>query len=198
MDVGGNVPVVSQAQESGRPEVDYWIRHFGEVLNLDLDELLVTTDRREFQSWLGRRVQSHIGGAYIYLPHLGKHAIFIHLERLNLAQPTAIMIVVAEELIHMRDWIDGDRRRHAKHGHDRIAWRVVELTGATIDEVRSALLPRERRPLRFLYQCPTCSREIWRRRRGTWSCGRCASHYDPRHRLRLIHDRKGNESGIDE
>jgi predicted SprT family Zn-dependent metalloprotease len=160
-------------------------RYLGQ-LRLASDDLLITVDRREFEQWLGRRVSASIGGAYVYLPRLGKHAILINLPRIALEKPRAIEIVVAEELVHMRDWIDGDRRRHAHHGHDRIAWRVAELTGATIDEVRTALRPVERRPYLYLYGCPACGRTVPRRKKGRWSCGRCASSYDPRFELRIV------------
>ena len=56
----------------------------------------------------------------------------------------------------MRDRLDGDLRRHAKHGHDRIAHRVSALTGATLEEIRASLLPPVRRPARYTYECPSC------------------------------------------
>ncbi|MDQ3443402.1 MAG: hypothetical protein M3490_07320, partial [Chloroflexota bacterium] len=93
-------------------------------LDLSDDDLWVTADRIEFQRWLGRRVSASIGGAYVFLPLPQKHAVLINLERVDLDQPRALEIVIAEELIHMRDWIDGDRRGHARHGYDRIATRV--------------------------------------------------------------------------
>jgi predicted SprT family Zn-dependent metalloprotease len=96
--------------------------------------------------------------------------------------------VVAEELIHMRDHLDGDRRRHAHHGHDRIAHRVADLVGVTLDEVRSALLPAARRPFRYLYQCPGCGLAVPRRRRGTWSCRRCSPRFDRRFVLRIVQE----------
>jgi ribosomal protein L37AE/L43A len=95
----------------------------------------------------------------------------------------------------MRDHLDGDRRRHAKHGYDRIAHRVAALTGATLDEIRAALLPVRRRPPRFLYACPACHGRVARRLRGTWSCGRCSPVFDPRFRLRLVAD-AGLATGI--
>ena len=155
-------------------------------LDLTTDNLLITVDRRQFEQWLGRRVSASIGGAYVYLPRRRKHAVLINLPRIDLDQPRALEVVVAEELIHMRDWIDGDRRRHAHHGHDRIAWRVVELTGATIEEVRAALLPVKRRPFRYLYGCPSCGRTVPRRRKGRWSCGTCSPTFDPRFELRIV------------
>jgi predicted SprT family Zn-dependent metalloprotease len=155
-------------------------------LTLHGHNLLITIDRREFEGWLGRRISASIGGAYVFLPRRDAHAVLINLPRIDAGQPRALEIVVAEELVHMRDWIDGDRRRHAHHGHDRIAWRVAELTGASIEEVRSPLLPVQRRPYRYVYGCPACGRTVRRRRRGRWSCGRCAPVFDTRFELRIV------------
>lgn len=157
-------------------------------LQLPSDHLLITVDKREFESWLGRRVSSSIGGAYIFLRKRNRHAVLINLPRIDLDQPKALEIVVCEELVHMRDWIDGDRRGHAKHGHDRIAWRVAELTGASIEEVRSPLLPVKRRPFKYVYGCPGCGRTVRRRRKGRWSCGACSPLYDPRYELRIVEE----------
>jgi predicted SprT family Zn-dependent metalloprotease len=134
-------------------------------------------------------VRASIGGAYVYLPRAREHAILINLERIDLSQPRALEVVVAEELIHMRDHLDGDRRRHAKHGYDRIARRVAALTGASLQEIRSALLPVKRRRLRYVYACPACEARYERRLRGVWSCGRCAPRFDPAFALRLVEDR---------
>lgn len=157
-------------------------------LQLPSDHLLITVDKREFESWLGRRVSSSIGGAYIFLRKRNRHAVLINLPRIDLDQPKALEIVVCEELVHMRDWIDGDRRGHAKHGYDRIAWRVAELTGASIEEVRSPLLPVKRRPFKYVYGCPGCGRTVRRRRKGRWSCGACSPRYDPRYELRIVEE----------
>lgn len=156
-------------------------------LDLPTDRLWVTTERATFAGWLGRRIDASLGGAYAFLAR-GDHAVLINLARIDRAQPRAVEIVVAEELIHMRDRLDGDLRRHARHGHDRIAKRVAALTGATPSEIRGCLLPRRRRPLRYLYACPVCDVRIARRVRGTWSCRRCSPAYNPRFRLRLVHD----------
>lgn len=155
-------------------------------LQLDADDLLITVERHQFEQWLGRRISASVGGAYVYLPRRRKHAVLINLPRIDLDQPRALEVVVAEELVHMRDWLDGDRRRHAHHGHDRIAWRVVELTGASIDEVRSALRPTSRRPYRYVYACPACGRTVLRRKKGRWSCGGCAPVFDQRYELRIV------------
>ena len=155
-------------------------------LALPTDHLRVTTNRATFARWLGRRVPAALGGAYVFLPRPGDHAVLINLPRIDRTRPRALEIVVAEELLHMRDHLDGDHRRHAKHGYDRIAHRVAALTGASLAEIRSCLVPVRRRPQRFLYACPACGATVPRRRHGTWSCGRCAPRYDPRFALRLV------------
>jgi hypothetical protein len=154
-------------------------------LELPTDQLRVTTERRVFERWLGRRVRGSIGGAYAFAPASGEHLILINLPRIDRSQPHSLEVVIAEELLHMRDRLDGDLRRHAKHGHDRIAHRVSALTGATLDEIRAALLPPKRRPARYVYVCPNCSVVVPRQRLGTWSCGRCAPRFNPRFVLRL-------------
>lgn len=155
-------------------------------LDLPTDHLRLTTDRATFARWLGRPVRAAWGGAYVYLPRQRAHAVLINLPRIDRSQPKALEVVVAEELMHMRDRLDGDLRRHAKHGYDRIALRVAELTGASLEEIRSCLHPPKQRPLRYLYACPACGMTVRRRRQGNWSCGRCSRKYDPRFRLQLI------------
>ena len=155
------------------------------LLELPTDRLRVTTDRRVFESWLGRRLRSSIGGAYAFGPAFGDHLILINLPRIDRSRPKSLEVVVAEELLHMRDQLDGDHRRHAKHGYDRIAHRVSALTGATLDEIRASLVPPVRRPGRYVYGCPSCGIRVPRQRPGTWSCARCAPRFDPRFLLRL-------------
>jgi hypothetical protein len=155
------------------------------LLGLPTDRLRVTTERRVFESWLGRRLRSSIGGAYAFVPMSGDHLILINLPRIDQSRPRSLEVVVAEELLHMRDRLDGDLRRHAKHGHDRIAHRVSVLTGATPDEIRASVLPPVRRPARYVYGCPSCGARVPRQRQGTWSCGRCAPRFNPKFLLRL-------------
>jgi predicted SprT family Zn-dependent metalloprotease len=168
------------------PEVKVHLDHYAEVLDLSLEILLVTTDRLEFERWLGRRVSSSIGGAYVFLLSKKCHAIFINLARIDRSKERAVELVFVEELVHMRDFLDGDRRRHAKHGHDRIAIRVANLTGASLDEIRNCLIPAAKRPIRYHYACPACGMTVGRRRRGTWSCGRCSNRFDRRFVLQLV------------
>lgn len=162
------------------------VGRYVERLAIPTDRLRLTTNKKTFETWLGRRVGSGLGGAYAHLPRLDEHAILINLPRIDRARPRAVEIVVAEELLHLRDHLDGDRRRHAKHGHDRIARRVAALVGVTLEEVRGCLLPIERRPVRYLYACPACGWRVPRRVRGTWSCGRCSPRFNPRFVLRLV------------
>jgi predicted SprT family Zn-dependent metalloprotease len=168
------------------PEVVRLLDKYLSVLQLPQSHLRVTTNRPIYQRWLGRRVSASLGGAYIYLSNLGEHAILINLSRIDRTKPKALEVVVAEELIHMRDHLDGDHRRHAKHGYDRIALRVARLTGTSLDEVRNCLIPTERRPFRYLYACPRCGASVRRRRKGTWSCGRCSPRFDARFVLQLV------------
>ncbi|MGN6484001.1 MAG: hypothetical protein ACTHMX_06310 [Thermomicrobiales bacterium] len=162
------------------------IDRYVSTLALPTDRLWITTDRAEYGRWLGRRVPSSYGGAYCYLRQQDIHAVLIHLDRIDRSQPMAVEVVVAEELVHMRDHLDGDRRRHAKHGYDRIAHRVADLTGASLDEIRSALIPVRRRAPKYVYACPGCGARVARRKQGTWSCGRCAPVFDRRYVLRLV------------
>lgn len=158
-------------------------------LELPTDWLRVTTERRQFEQWIGRRIRSSIGGAYTYDSRSGDHLILINLARIDLTRPRSLEVVVAEELIHMRDRLDGDLRRHAKHGYDRIARRVARITGASAEEIRAATKPVARRPAKFTYACPGCGVEVPRRKRGTWSCGRCSPRFDPRFVLQLVASR---------
>ncbi|TXG78688.1 MAG: hypothetical protein E6R14_12300 [Thermomicrobiales bacterium] len=155
-------------------------------LALPTEHLWITSNRSTYNEWVGRRVGGSIGGAYVYHPGRGKHLILINLKRIDLSQPNSLEIVVCEELLHMRHRIDGDRRRHAKHGYDRIAVQVSELTGATMDEVRSCVKPVKRRTPKYIYACPKCNMEVPRSRVGVWSCGRCSPRFDRRFQLRIV------------
>jgi hypothetical protein len=154
-------------------------------LDLPTNRLRVTTERREFERWLGRRIRASVGGAYAFAPSADEHLILINLPRIDRSRPRSLEVVVAEELLHMRDRLDGDLRRHAKHGYDRIAHRVSALTGATLEEIRASLVPPQKRPARFLYSCSACGASVGRQRQGIWSCGRCSPRFDRRFILRL-------------
>lgn len=175
--------------ETDHAETRRLVSHYVARLGLPTDQLWLTTSRKRFAEWLGRPVRSSLGGAYAFLPRSGTHIVLINLARIDLSQSRALEVVVAEELVHMRDRLDGDLRRHAKHGHDRIAHRVAGLTGASLEEIRAALLPTTKRRLRYVYACPGCGRQVPRRSRGIWSCGVCASRFDPRFTLQLVEDR---------
>ena len=155
------------------PAVVDLMERYGALFYLLDQPLLITTSRRVFGRWLGRRIPSSYGGAYVFLSQSQEHAILINLERIDHRQPKSLEIVVAEELMHMRDWLDGDRRRHARHGHDRIAVRVAQVTGASMDELRTALVPVQPREYRYIYTCPNCGRSIKRKRTGAWACRPC-------------------------
>jgi predicted SprT family Zn-dependent metalloprotease len=161
------------------------IERYLAILELPTDRLRVTTDRQVFESWIWRRVRPSIGGAYTFTPVSGDHLILINLPRIDQSRPKSLEVVVAEELVHMRDRLDGDLRRHAKHGYDRIAHRVSHLTSATLEEIRGSLLPTKRRPARYVYGCPNCAVTIARQKKGIWSCGTCAPRFDTRYILRL-------------
>lgn len=155
-------------------------------LGLPSERLWLTTERGTYATWIGRRVPSAYGGAYCFIRRKSVHAILINLARIDRQKTFAVEVVVVEELVHMRDHIDGDRRRHARHGYDRIAMRVSQLTGVSMEDIRLALIPPKRRSLKYLYECPGCHIQINRRIRGRWSCGWCASGFDHRFVLRLV------------
>ncbi len=162
------------------------VQRYCRLLDLPEDRLRVTTSRATYRQWIGRPVPSAYGGAYCFHSRTAAHLVLINLERIDREQPRAVEIVVAEELVHMRDRLDGDTRRHAHHGHDRIARRVAALTGASLDDIRSALKPVSRRPLRYLYGCPACGLTVGRRRKGVWSCARCSPRFDRRFQMRIV------------
>lgn len=167
-------------------------------LALPSERLWVTTDRSVYSGWLHRRIASSYGGAYCYLRGRDVHAVLINLERIDTAGPRAVEVVVAEELIHMRDHLDGDHRRHARHGYDRVALRVSELTGVSLEEIRRALIPVKRRPYRYVYACPSCGIRVPRKRMGRWSCSGCSPRFDPRFILQVVeHLEHGADRKID-
>lgn len=175
------------------PVVVNLMLQYGEHFDLLQQPLQFTTSRKVFGRWLGRRIPSSYGGAYIFLPHNHTHAILINLERIDHTGLKSLEIVIAEELMHMRDWIDGDRRRHAKHGHDRIALRIAHVTGATMDEIRGALVPVQPRPFRYVYACPNCKRKVPRKRKGSWACRPCYESTGRKYPLELVAEAESND-----
>lgn len=159
------------------------------LLALPTSDLYVTTHRPTFARWIGRRsIRGSIGGAYCFIAAPCRHAVLINLQRIATSRPFAIDVVVAEELLHMRDQLDGDTRGHSHHGYDRIAHRVSDLTGVSLPEIRLALIPVQRRAVKYRYACPRCGLRIDRRRKGKWSCGRCAVRFDRRFLLKIVEE----------
>lgn len=121
-----------------------------------------------------------------------RHLIFIEPDM----QPQSIEVTVAHELIHLADRVNGTPRRHHHHGHDAIAVDEAAITGYELEELRQLLheessrrerMRRERRPFRYLYECPHCGKEYPRTRRYSQavSCGTCDKSYNPEFRLLL-------------
>jgi len=124
--------------------------------------------------------------------HGHRHLIFIEPDM----QPKSIEVTVAHELIHLADRVNGTPRRHRHHGYDSIAADEAEVTGYEVDELRRLLheesarrehLRRERRPIRYYYECPNCGKEYPRTRRYSQSvsCSSCDKSYNPKFRLLL-------------
>jgi predicted SprT family Zn-dependent metalloprotease len=121
-----------------------------------------------------------------------RHLIFIEPDM----QPKSIEVTVAHELIHLADRVNGTPRRHRHHGYDSIATDEAAVTGYPVDELRRLLheesarrerLRRERRPIRYFYECPNCGKEYPRARRYSQSvsCSSCDKSYNPEFRLML-------------
>ncbi len=121
-----------------------------------------------------------------------RHLIFIEPDM----QPRSIEVTVAHELIHLADRVNGTPRRHHHHGHDAIAADEAAITGYGLEELRQLLheesarrehMRRERRPIRYLYECPNCGKEYPRTRRYSQavSCSSCDKVFNPQFRLRL-------------
>lgn len=181
----------------------------------ELDRLAITQDRQEYTRWTGKRLNIMVLGCYCYLPapstphsrkhssmqeHPGgdtplpghRHLIFIEPDM----QPKSIEVTVAHELIHLADRVNGTPRRHRHHGYDAIAADEAAVTGYPLDELRHLLheesvrrerLRRERRPIRYIYECPSCGKEYPRARRYSQavSCSNCDKSYNPKFRLLL-------------
>lgn len=121
-----------------------------------------------------------------------RHLIFIEPEM----QPKSIEVTVAHELIHLADRVNGTPRRHRHHGYDSIAADEATITGYDLEELRHLLHEeslvrehkrRERRPIRYLYECPNCGKLYPRARRYSQSvsCSSCDKSYNPLYQLSL-------------
>lgn len=201
-------PVICGDQTSIR----HWLFHYWEKLRLPAHELpllAITQDRQEYARWTGKRLNSMALGCYCYVPapsvqmrmrkHLApqeqvlhRHLIFIE----PTMQPKSIEVTVAHELIHLADRVHGTPRRHRHHGYDSIAADEAAITGYGLEELRSLLheeserleqLRRERRPIRYLYECPNCGKKYPRTRKYSQpvSCSSCDKRYNPHYRLLL-------------
>jgi predicted SprT family Zn-dependent metalloprotease len=121
-----------------------------------------------------------------------RHLIFIEPDM----QSQSIEVTVAHELIHLADRVNGTPRRHRHHGYDSIAADEAAITGYGLEELRRLLheesmrregMRRQRRPIRYLYECPNCGKQYPRTRRYAQavSCSKCDKTYNPRYRLSL-------------
>ena len=189
-----------------------WLLHYWQKLQLPLAELsllAVTQDRQEFMYWTGKRLNNMALGCYCYIPApptsmrqrkaaatsesaTHRHLIFVEPDM----QPRSIEVTVAHELIHLADRVNGTPRRHRHHGYDSIADDEAAITGYDIVDLRALLheesarrerIRRERRPIRYLYECPNCGKKYPRTRRysQTVSCSSCDKRYNPRFTLLL-------------
>ncbi|MBV9019570.1 MAG: hypothetical protein JOZ71_02535 [Ktedonobacteraceae bacterium] len=121
-----------------------------------------------------------------------RHLIFIEPDM----RPRSIEVTIAHELIHLADRVNGTPRRHRHHGYDSIAQDEAAITGYDLEELRVLLheessrrecMRRERRPIRYMYECPNCGKKYPRTRRYSQavSCSSCDKHYNPCFRLML-------------
>ncbi|MDQ6662549.1 MAG: hypothetical protein M3Z24_16490 [Chloroflexota bacterium] len=198
----------------GEQTIEHWLNHYWQKLHLpvsELSHLVITQDRQEYMRWTGKRLNVLILGCYCYLParpslthrlhavrrqndtlSVHRHLIFIE----PTMQPQSIEVTVAHELIHLADRVNGTPRRHRHHGYDSIAADEAAVTGYSLEELRRLLheesmqrerLRRERRPFRYLYECPNCGKQYPRARRYSHSvsCSSCDKSYNPLFKLLL-------------
>jgi len=203
--------------QSDHAELRHWLTHYWQKLQLPAHELrllAITQNRQEYMLWTGKRLNTMTLGCYCYLPAplansarprkvaasiepqiaqtMHRHVIFIEPDM----QPKSIEVTVAHELIHLADRVHGTPRRHHHHGYDAIAADEAAITGYGLEELRVLLHEesayrekkrRERRPIRYLYECPHCGKTYPRTRRYSQSvsCGSCDKHYNPHYKLQL-------------
>ena len=188
----------------------HWLMHYWQKLAIaesELPLLAITQDRQEYMRWTGKRLNTMALGCYCYITatHAAgrssgreqcpthRHLIFIEPDM----QAKSIEVTVAHELIHLFDRVRGTPRRHRHHGYDSIAADEAAVTEYGLEELRVLLheestrlerVRRERRPIRYLYECPICARRYPRTRRYSQSvsCSSCDKHYNPRFRLLLL------------
>jgi hypothetical protein len=189
--------------------IELWLTHYAQKLQLpehELHLLAMTQDRQEFARWTGKRLNIMALGCYCYLsPRVSKafqrsqheqsshrHLIFIEPDM----QPLSLEVTIAHELIHMADRVNGSPRRHRHHGYDAIAVDEAAVTGYSMEELRVLLheeserrerIRRERRPIRYIYECPHCGKSYPRTRKyaQSVSCSSCDKSYNPQFRLFL-------------
>lgn len=190
----------------------HWLMYYWDKLDLaqaELRVLALTQDRQEYMRWTGKRLNTMALGCYCYLPSparssrartsmpddalLHRHLIFIEPSM----QAQSIEVTVAHELIHLSDRVQGTPRRHRHHGYDSIATDEAAITGYAVEDLRALLheesarrerARRERRPIRYVYQCPGCGKQYPRTRRYSQavSCSSCDKVYNPRFCLLLM------------
>lgn len=195
-------PVIHGDQQT----LERWLTHYWQKLQLPATELpllALTQDRQAFRLWTGKRLHAMVLGCYCYLPAprrpvrgealTHRHIIFIEPDM----QARSIEVTVAHELIHLADRVNGTPRRHRHHGYDSIAADEAAVTGYSLEDLRALLheesekrerARRERRPIRYLYQCPRCGKNYPRTRRYSQavSCSSCDKNYNPHFRLLLL------------
>ncbi len=193
--------------------IQYWLTHYWQKLHLsdcELNLLAITQGRKEYMLWTGKRLNSMALGCYCYVPAsllpgrsrkplsalveapMHRHLIFIESDM----QPKSIEVTIAHELIHLADRVNGTPRRHRHHGYDSIADDEAAITGYPVEDLRALLheesarreqVRRERRPIRYVYECPGCGKKYPRTRKYSQSvsCSSCDKNYNPRYRLLL-------------
>ncbi len=202
-------PIIHGDQATIQP----WLMHYWQKLDLpetELRLLAITQDRAEYMRWTGKRLNAMTLGCYCYLspsslslsrlhrePELMTLMVHRHLIFIEPAmQQKSIEVTIAHELIHLADRFNGTPRRHRHHGYDSIAADEAAITGYGLEELRALLheestrreqARRAVRPIRYLYQCPSCGKTYPRTRRYSQavSCSSCDKSYNPRFKLLL-------------
>jgi hypothetical protein len=191
--------------------IQRWLTHYWQKLHLpdcELNLLAITQDRKEYMQWTSKRLNILALGCYCYVPAsllvtrsrkvstveppTHRHLIFVEPDM----QPISIEVTIAHELIHLADRVNGTPRRHRHHGYDSIADDEAAITGYPVEDLRALLheetarreqMRRERRPIRYIYECPGCGKKYPRTRKYSQavSCSSCDKSYNPQYRLLL-------------